>query len=318
MKKQQGFTLVEIFISLMVGLVLLAGVLSVFVGLKTTASETSSFGSMQETGRFAISVLTEDLMRQGFWGDMINPLTHSHLLTDAPAAPTGECIGGGLNNGSFPLQQGHFRSLWGMSATTENALDCIDNAKIGSDILQVKRTISAPHTAGLVAGNYYLISNMVTGAIFVGTQAPPPIDNSRIWEYQHHIYYISEDTFNQTSIPSLNIITLASTLNDQPLIDGVEMIRFMYGIDSDLDGVVNGFISADNMTEAMWDNTGTARILAVKMYVLVRDILPDRKYNNTTVYSLGDITFRAQNDNYRRMVFSSTVSLHNGDVEVWQ
>lgn len=68
MTKQNGFTIVEILISLTIGLFLFSGISLVFVGMRSTSAETSSYGEMQETGRIAISILSDDLMRQGFWG----------------------------------------------------------------------------------------------------------------------------------------------------------------------------------------------------------------------------------------------------------
>ena len=70
-KYQQGFTLLEVFVALVIGLVIFAGVLSVFVGMRTTTTETSSHGELQENGRFAISILTDDISKQDFWGDYI-------------------------------------------------------------------------------------------------------------------------------------------------------------------------------------------------------------------------------------------------------
>jgi type IV pilus assembly protein PilW len=95
LKSQCGFSLLEVFIALAIGLIIFAGVLSIFVGLRTTTSETSSYGELQENGRFAISVLTDDLLRQDFWGDYTGSLDLASI-NPVPAAPTGECIGGGL------------------------------------------------------------------------------------------------------------------------------------------------------------------------------------------------------------------------------
>ncbi len=58
-------------ISLAVGLVLFAGVMSIFVGMRTTTAETTGYGELQENGRFAISVLSDDLLRQNFWGSYV-------------------------------------------------------------------------------------------------------------------------------------------------------------------------------------------------------------------------------------------------------
>ena len=116
MNKQRGYTLIEIFISLAIGLALFAGILSVFVGMKTTTQETATYGELQENGRFALSVLSEDLLRQNFWGDYTGTLDFS-MLNSVPAAPGNECVGEGLNNGTFPNAIGHFRTLWGQNGT---------------------------------------------------------------------------------------------------------------------------------------------------------------------------------------------------------
>ena len=317
MKRQQGFSLIELFISLAVGLFLFAGVLSVFVGMRTTSSETSSYGNMQETGRFALSVLTDDLMRQGFWGDIATSLS-ANELTAIPAAPGNECQGGGLNNGTFPGNLGHFRTIWGRTATTASPISCVDDAKLQSDILQIKRVVSTPvANAARTADRYYLVANSSGGQIIDGGDALPTINNSRIWEYQHHVYYVSEQTLGGLTYPVLNRAILVNEMDDEPLIDGVEMVKFMYGVDVDNDAVVDTYVSANNMTQAFWDNEFDSRIRAVKVYVLVRDIEPDPNYTNNVVYQLGDTTLDAFEDNYRRMLFSSTVTLFNGDIEIW-
>ena len=318
-KKQQGFSLIELFVSLAIGLALFSGVLSVFVGMRSTSSETSSFGNMQETGRFAISVLTDDLMRQGFWGDMHGSLTRG-VLGLVPGAPGNECVGGGFNNGTFPNNTPlHFRTLWGVTATAINPVSCINDAKLQSDVLQIKRTIATRTAAAAMdSDRYYLVTNTENGHIIDGADAlPTTINNATIWEYQHHIYYVSEQTLGGLSYPVLNRIMLVNQMDDEPLIEGVEMVRFMYGVDVDNDGVIDTYVSSGNMTQAFWDNEFDSRIRSVKMYVLVRDLEPDANYTNRTTYQLGDFTLNALNDNYRRMLFSSTVTLFNGDMEEW-
>lgn len=341
-QKQKGFSLLEIFIALVIGLVLFAGVLSVFVGLRTTVSETSSYGEMQENGRFAISVLTDDLLRQGFWGDLPSVMSRGVLENNPPVA-AGDCSVAGTNNGSFPQAIGHFRTIWGTTLASTNAMNCITDAINGSDLILIKRVISQPVTppvvpAALDANRYYLMSSANSADIFAGNGVIPAIANSQTWEYQNHIYYLKNDIQGNNTVPVLMQGRLTNSaiqaINFQPLIDGVEMMRFWYGIDSDTDvdtndydtgvgpgdGVIDAFIPARNMTQALWDNTGS-RILAVKMFILVRDILPDAKYTNSNTYQLGGSTLADQfspgGDNYRRLLFSSTVSLQNAKVKVW-
>ncbi|MEW6991034.1 PilW family protein [Colwelliaceae bacterium 6441] len=320
LNKQQGFNLIELFISLAVGLGLLAGVLSVFVSMKTTTKETSTFGELQENGRFALGVLSDDLLRQDFWGDYSGTFDLANLNGVVVAAPGNDCQGDGINNGSFPLAAGHFRTLWGETAAAANPMGCFANsapAKLGSDILQLKRVVSNPILpAARSANNYYLITNIGDGEIFGGGSAVPDIDNSQIWEYQHHVYYVTEQVQGNISVPVLMQGRLTNSMTFAPIIDGIEMIRFMYGVDTTDDGIVNAFISANNMTQALWNNANNSKIIAVKIFVLARSVLPDNKYTNNNTYILGDLQF-APNDNYRRLLFSSTVTLFNARVDSW-
>ena len=343
----KGFTLLELMISLSVGLILFAGVMSIFVGMRTTTAETSSYGEMQENGRFAISVLTDDLLKQNFWGDYAGTFARTGI-NPVPAAPPNECTGGGVNNGTFPGLVGPFRTLWGQTATTANPMGCFNDAKLGSDVLQIKRVIAAslqtvaPPAIGTIpqgtplaenpvavtnTDNFFLVTNLSTGTIFP-RGVVPVIENSRVWQYQHHVYYIREEAQGSNRVPVLMQGQLTNRMSFAPIIDGIDMIRFMYGIDTDINpdadgyGIVDAFVSADGvlgvggMSEALWDNASGTRILAIKVYVLARSIRPDNNYNNTSTYQLGDFPFTV-NDNYRRLLFTSTVSLYNAGVDTW-
>ncbi len=319
MNNQRGYTLIEIFISLAIGLALFAGILSVFVGMKTTTHETATYGELQENGRFALSVISEDLLRQDFWGDYTGTLDRS-MLSAVPAAPVNECTGGGLNNGTFPNAIGHFRTLWGQTVLNKSIMGCIDDAKVGSDVIQFKRAVSDPLTASS-SNNYYIISNLSKAEIFTGA-AIPNVDNSQLWEYQHRIYYVREEAQGNNTVPVLMQGRLTTRMTFDPIIDGIEMIYFMYGIDTDPPGsagygIVDTFISANNMTLTQWDHGNDNRILAVRIYVLARSILPDNKYTNSNTYNLGDLPPVTFNDHYRRLLFNSTVTLYNAGVDSW-
>ena len=63
-----GFTLIEVMVSLMIGLFLLLGVTYVYVGSKQTYRSVSSMSRMQESGRLAFEYLTQDLRMAGYYG----------------------------------------------------------------------------------------------------------------------------------------------------------------------------------------------------------------------------------------------------------
>jgi len=320
-KGQQGFSLVEVMIALSIGLVIFAGVLSVFVGMKSTTTETSNYGELQENGRFAISLLSDDLLKQNFFGDYGGTFGSSNLIA-IPGPAGNDCVGGGVNNATFPLATGQFRTLWGQTITVADPMGCFTDARISananfrSDLIQIKRVIGAP-VAAAAAGSHYLTTNITTGSLYVGGGAIPPIDNSRTWQYQHHVYYVREEAQGSEVVPVLMQGRLVGgRMTFAPIIDGIETIRFMYGVDSNGNGVVNAFISADNMAAGLWNNAGGSRILAVKIFVLARSTLPDNKYSNEATYQLGDLAVTV-NDNYRRLLFTSTVTLYNASVDQW-
>jgi type IV pilus assembly protein PilW len=65
---QRGLTLVELMIAIVMGLVLLAGVASVFVANKQTYRIQDALARVQENGRFAITFLTRDIRQAGYFG----------------------------------------------------------------------------------------------------------------------------------------------------------------------------------------------------------------------------------------------------------
>ncbi|MEY8213531.1 MAG: PilW family protein [Colwellia sp.] len=313
MNKNQGFSLLELMISLTIGLVLLAGVLSIFVGMKTTNSQTSSQGALQENGRFALTVLTDDLLREGFWGDMPDQL-NTTAVSPIPALAGQDCVGNGLNNATFPVAVGYFRSLWSITAVNANPMGCINDAKVNSDVLQIKRVLSRPIVGNTDNNQYFLNANASSGVLFVGVGGgtPPLVNNGQIWQYQHHVYYVRDEAQGAETIPVLmqGVLSVTNGMRFAPLIEGVEMVRYLFGVDTTGDGAVNAYIPTNIMASPMWDKSGNNNILSVKIFVLVRNILPDNNYTNTKTYQVGNFAFVA-NDNYRRLLLTTTVSSYN-------
>jgi len=80
-----GFSLVELMISMTLGLILVSGVIAVFSGSKRTSELTSAMANMQENARFALHAITSDLRSAGFQGCLsvsegINDITNAQIL----------------------------------------------------------------------------------------------------------------------------------------------------------------------------------------------------------------------------------------------
>lgn len=90
--RQQGFTLVELMIAMVLGLFLVGGVLSVFLSNSQTYRTNEALSRVQENGRFALEFLASDLRHAGFssgrevcGGDVpFNPEPHDVVETADP------------------------------------------------------------------------------------------------------------------------------------------------------------------------------------------------------------------------------------------
>lgn len=66
--KQTGLSLIELMISITLGLILMAGVVQMFVSSKSVFTTQQSMSRIQETGRLAIEFLSRDIRLAGFYG----------------------------------------------------------------------------------------------------------------------------------------------------------------------------------------------------------------------------------------------------------
>ncbi len=82
---QGGFSLIEIMIAMVIGLLLIAGMITVFAGTKRSAELNSTMAMIQEHGRFALSSMVNDVRLAGFQGCVDNRI---NALVRATLAPT--------------------------------------------------------------------------------------------------------------------------------------------------------------------------------------------------------------------------------------
>lgn len=66
-RDQRGLTLVEIMVAITISLLLLAGVIQIFSGTKSSYNLQNGLGRMQENGRYAMDMLARDIGMAGFY-----------------------------------------------------------------------------------------------------------------------------------------------------------------------------------------------------------------------------------------------------------
>ncbi|MCS6181182.1 PilW family protein [Shewanella baltica] len=308
----KGMSLVELMVSMVIGLFLTLGLFAMFSMSSSNVITTSQFNQLQENGRIALSLMERDISQLGFMGDITGTdfvLGTNMTLRDGIA---NDCIGAGVNNGTLPnAEPAHFRRLWGYEeGKSGDTLSCLSGVNQNTDVIQIKRLVGPPVT-NPDGERFYMAATSSEAVMFKGGNPPNPVlENARFWEYQHHVYFIKNDG----SVPVLRRKTLTKNNgmnNEEQLVEGIENMRILYGFDSNGDDTADSFMPAENVTTLMWDNELFQRLVALRVFLLVRAIDEDKSYTNETTYTLGDKEIKNLNDHYRRKIVSTTMVLAN-------
>lgn len=319
-RRQTGISLVEMMIAMAIGLFLTLGIFSMFTLSSTNVVNTSQLNQLQENGRFALSILIEEISQAGFFGDITGTalITGINIENLDPINRHDDCYSAFANNGSIPSDPIidpstaiPFKFLYSYTPDHKNQLSCLSSLQITSDVLQIKRVIGPAIDNITEKNRYYLATTPNAGTFFKGDRMPPKLENGRYWQYKHSVYFIEKDS---NGIPSLKrkMLTAKGMKNNEQLVQGIEYLKIYFGFDTDNNGIVDNYISA-NSAVINRNNIDQNQLLAVRLYILVKSVEPDPKYINKNRYQLGNhvINDKPFNDHYRRKVISSTVILEN-------
>ncbi|MFA5939419.1 MAG: PilW family protein [Sinimarinibacterium sp.] len=220
--QSRGFTLIELMIAMVLGLVVIAAIGSLFLSSSRSFREDEQVSRTQDDLRFALAQISQDAEMAGFWSPLFNPslinLDDSLLALD----PGDDCgpptaAPGPAALWSFGALNPPIAYLDNATAAQANAaFPCIDPAEFqpDTDVIAIKRLAAtvantvqgeADNRDGLEEDLVYLQTNNLTGMLYVqaggGATNPPaasvmpaPVAGSTItytyWEYTPVIYYV--------------------------------------------------------------------------------------------------------------------------------
>jgi type IV pilus assembly protein PilW len=147
LRRQRGLSLVELLVALLLSGTLMAGVVGVFLGMFQADRSQQGVALIQESGRFAVNLLSQDLRMAGYLGcsSTLNPANINNTLNAPPPSfqPDRRIQGweangtdpGDISNSTADLAVVTTSALaWGTSGG--NVLDAT-SALPGTDILKV-------------------------------------------------------------------------------------------------------------------------------------------------------------------------------------
>ncbi|OEC45562.1 pilus assembly protein PilW [Aeromonas sp. DNP9] len=311
---------------MLLGLFLLAGVFTVFVMSRSSSEDAFDQSELQENGRLAIRLISQDIKWAGFFGAYTGQSTQvgsSLSLSAGSIVPVSSDCLDERSVGSLPSNAGPIRGLWVSRVSTTKGLAgfaCIFAADrvANSDVISIKRLVGRPIPAseGLDTNRFYMATNSQEARVIKGSETRPLFganNESQIWEYQHYIYYLSQED----GIPVLRkrylTVNGGSALIGGAMAEGVEHMVLMYGVDDSLipDGRIDRYMSTDQMTTQRWNE---GRVLGARLFLLIRAARESSRYKNNNSYQLGNITVNGGGDGYRRLLLESSIALRNQQI----
>ena len=319
----RGFTLVELMIGLLLGVIVLFALVTLFVNNSRMRREIDQASQQIENGRYALDLLRDDLHLSGYYGNAVPQQGYMVATATLPS----ECATtvAGLQFVAPPAALQWPVPVFGIAAG-DTVPACVSAAtgghKAGTDILVVRRTSTVPSAALTGTKIYVQASGCKTEleqhkdfVVDTGANAGTFVRNKRscaavadIYELQTRIYYISNET-----IPTLRLLTISGTSStNEALVQGIEDLRIEYGRDDVAnDGAPDSFrkclSTVDPCVAADWANT-----MAVRINLLARNLATGVGYTDSKTYDLGaGVVVGPFNDNYKRHAYTAVMRLMN-------
>lgn len=347
-RRQVGLSLVELMISLTIGLILLTGITTLIVQQSSARDELEKASREIENGRYAMQLLHDDIQLAGFYGEY-TPV--SGVASSVPVDPCNVSLGNTASGWDMTptVPVPIYGYVGGATDPTSSTTCGLTNYKPNTAILALRRTATPTAiTAAAVAGTTYLqvsqCSTVATPFVF-GTTAlntagggfplmqKDCLTPTFIRQYMVNVYYISTCDIcmpSSDNIPTLKMVQVGPTAAPViiPLAEGIENIQFDYGIDSSNSGSPGTYCTQPDLPSAttclvgpplppspVAPNSNWLNVMAVRVNLLARNNDATIGYHDTKTYSLSGVSGMPPigpfNDNYKRHAYNELVRAIN-------
>jgi type IV pilus assembly protein PilW len=268
---QSGFSLLELMVSITIGVILMTGMVAMFNSSGEARRELEKTGTLIENGRYAINLLYDDVHHAGFYGQFYD-------LGDAPAVAADPCEVANLaqlkTDIALPIQGFRAATLAAQagivaaSTCDEKGVLPASNFVAGSDILVIRRADTAVFTGAPTANVVYAQANArdlnlligdasanvpTTTADNDGTASLPRYPSKTVAtpadtrKYHVHVYFIAPCSYgsgakgtctaDDDGVPTLKRLELdvdggVTAMKIVALVEGIELMKVEYGLDT--------------------------------------------------------------------------------------
>ena len=326
---QLGVSLIELMISITIGLLILVALSTLFVNQSRARIELDKSNRMIDNGSYALKLLSDNLSMAGYYGEFI-PTSGVPALPAAlpdPCSTDPVVMAGALQlavqgyDAATPTGSiSSLPPLCGLTYTAGSAL----TLKPGSDILALRRasTSTSIQVGSALNGTHYIQSSLCQYDA-VAFKLDTNLTNlnlrvklctstgggalAAVRQFVTQIYFVSTDDKPGDGIPTLKRLELDPTTHvfvTTPLVEGIDYMQIEYGLDTDGNGSADSYVSNPGLTD--WPN-----VVAIKMHLLARNTESTPNYVDTKTYNLGLAGTVTPHDAYKRHSYTQYIRLIN-------
>lgn len=317
MNRQQGFSVVELMIAMLLSVTLGIAVVSVFVNNSHSFNQDEAVARMQDDARHALREIAFDVSMAGFYAELHIP---DNVQTDPAIAIGIDCGPAGEVNWMYQAVDaatGNSLSITAIdNATNADAVaahSCFRAGEVleGTDIVAIKR-VSGGEAPWLQNDGVYLRTNGTVGYLFRAPEpATPPVAVAAPrgdWEFSPAIYYVRQyANIIGDGVPTLCRKVLRSpgpSMTTECLATGIENLQIEYGIDTNGNGHPNTYVTSPTLAEVQG-------VVTARIFILARTTDRDLRYTNDKTYSVSNAPALTPGDQFHRRVFSTNVTIQN-------
>ncbi|MED5388442.1 MAG: PilW family protein [Pseudomonadota bacterium] len=344
--RQKGIGLVEIMVALVIGSLLVAGVVQIFVSNRQAYDLQGELAKLQENGRFAFQFLTEDLRMAGYMGcsrnlevgnNLNNPDQYAYELDGEPLIGFYVDSSGNLSGATIPTGL----DLGTLTPNTDVVM--IRRAGDGAvDLRPPYRDQAKPANTLVLQGHDLQIGDIVvisdctdativqlTGSsndgnnsaiVHAATNNSKLVPGNSTKDLGHNygegatvsrmlnvIYYIDDGVDGSPAL-----FRKVGTSASEELMGGVEEFRLTYGLDTNQDGTLDTkYMTAKEIDDDLSSAVDWSNVIAVRMDVLMRGdsaAVVDTGSGQNLVFAGSVVNYK---DGFLRQGMSSTVTVRN-------
>lgn len=296
-RRESGFSLIELMVSILIGLFLTGGLVYSYIGAKRSYNFNQAMSRIQENGRFAIHVLTRNIREAGYMSCAQNTGRITNTLDTATGNYLWQFTAGvdGFDN---------VGSQW--PAPLSNPLHGEETVS-GSDVIAVRKAgDTAVPTSEIESDQPYIVTDCTQSTIYKAAadedSGSQYVSNGKVFTLTTSIYYLAQSSY--ADVPSLWQQESNDSSADE-LVPGVQNMQILYGEDTNGDRAADTYQPATQIVDM--DNVISVRIalLLTSLHEVAQQPIP----YDFTVFQDSD-----PKDRYLRSEFIVTIHLRNRSI----